>query len=657
MLQKILIANRGEIACRIIKTAKKMGIKTVAVYSKADVNSLHVSQADQAFCIGESEAIKSYLDINKIVNIAKIAGADAVHPGYGFLSESAAFAEELKNNNIIFIGPSVDAMQAMASKQTAKQILEKTNVPLTPGFHGKEQSDDVLLKEAQKIGFPILIKAASGGGGKGMRSVTKLDDFAIALAGARREAKASFDDDTMLIEKLIAEPKHIEMQIIADNFGNVLHLFERDCSIQRRHQKIIEEAPAFGLPEKLKHNLAKAAVEVAKTINYRGAGTIEFLVDKQHNFYFMEMNTRLQVEHPVTEMITGLDLVELQILVASGEKLPLSQDQITEQGHAIECRLYAEDPTNNFMPSIGKISYLQSSDREEGIRIDTGIISGSEVSRYYDPMLAKIIAHGQTREQARLRLLKFLENYRIAGVKNNLAFLHSILTNASYVENKITTHFLSDEQISPDDPNLVNIAFFAAAIDFIYQYYNRDPVTQSANSFQLHINSHWIRKYLITGHEFIVAISPLSNNQLEIKLQNSGSDEKIIANFYVNTQLEQLIVKTETCTQTIFFHKNTTATTIFNKLTAVEVLPCIHQSNLSNNNANNQLTAPMPGTVVAILKKSKDEIKIGEPLIVLEAMKMEYTITAPSDGVISSIFCDIGSQVTEGATLVALEKL
>src|SRR3990167_3484830 len=392
MLQKILIANRGEIACRIIKTAKKMGIKTVAVYSKADVNSLHVSQADQAFCIGESEAIKSYLDINKIVNIAKIAGADAVHPGYGFLSESAAFAEELKNNNIIFIGPSVDAMQAMASKQTAKQILEKTNVPLTPGFHGKEQSDDVLLKEAQKIGFPILIKAASGGGGKGMRSVTKLDDFAIALAGARREAKASFDDDTMLIEKLIAEPKHIEMQIIADNFGNVLHLFERDCSIQRRHQKIIEEAPAFGLPEKLKHNLAKAAVEVAKTINYRGAGTIEFLVDKQHNFYFMEMNTRLQVEHPVTEMITGLDLVELQILVASGEKLPLSQDQITEQGHAIECRLYAEDPTNNFMPSIGKISYLQSSDREEGIRIDTGIISGSEVSRYYDPMLAKIIA-------------------------------------------------------------------------------------------------------------------------------------------------------------------------------------------------------------------------------------------------------------------------
>ena len=403
MFNKILIANRGEIACRIIKTARRLGIETVAVYSTADKDALHVKLADQAFCIGEPATSASYLNIDAIIKAATLSGAQAIHPGYGFLSENPDFARACTKANLVFIGPSIEALNIMGSKQLAKQTLEKTDVPLTPGYHGVDQSDETLFDQAVKLGFPVLLKAANGGGGKGMRAVFKAQEFKQALDGARREATAFFANDTLLIEKLIQTPRHIEIQLMADNHGQVVHLFERDCSIQRRHQKIVEEAPAANLPEELRQRLANAAITVAKAIHYSGAGTIEFLVENNTNFYFMEMNTRLQVEHPVTEMITGLDLVEWQLRIAANEPLPCKQQDIKAHGHAIECRIYAEDPNNNFMPSIGQLHFLQEP-HGEGVRIDTGVSVNASISMHYDPMISKLISWGETRADAQHRM-------------------------------------------------------------------------------------------------------------------------------------------------------------------------------------------------------------------------------------------------------------
>ncbi|MDF1757742.1 MAG: acetyl-CoA carboxylase biotin carboxylase subunit [Legionellaceae bacterium] len=659
MFHKILIANRGEIACRVIATAKKMGIQTVAVYSTEDANSLHVSMADSAFCVGGPKASESYLNIDAIIKVAKECNVEGIHPGYGFLSESSAFAKKCAQNNITFIGPSVLAMEAMASKQLAKQMLEKTNVPLTPGYHGGDQSDDRLLQEAKKIGFPVLLKAANGGGGKGMRAVENIKKFNDELASARREAMASFADDTMLIEKLIIEPRHIEVQILADNFGTTLHLFERDCSIQRRHQKIIEEAPASNLDAKLKENLAAAAIEVAKTIDYRGAGTIEFLVDSAKNFYFMEMNTRLQVEHPVTEMITGLDLVEQQLRIGANEKLRIKQQDIKSFGHAIECRIYAEDPGNNFMPSIGKITYLHQP-KQKNLRIDTGITQNSVVSRYYDPMLAKIIAWGETREQALCRLSYALNNYKLSGIKNNVSFLQAVLKNQSFVENKITTNFLNQEQIVIPKPDLHAGAYYAASLDYlIMKKINLDPLNQETFAFQMHLNSHWNRNYLINGIQLNTKITPKSLYELEIEVTDPNGDNlsQIKATIQIDDSTNTLIFNNGLEVKSVSFQKNHTNTVFYTDNGSVEVEPFYWQAIKDGpTNLDNQLTAPMPGTIVAILKKAKDSIKIGDPLIVMEAMKMEHTIIAPSDGVISSVFYDIGSQVPEGATLVAMEK-
>ncbi len=447
MFQKILIANRGEIACRIIKTAKKLGIQTVAIFSDADRHALFVKSADEAYHIGASESIKSYLNIDKIIDIAKKTHVQAIHPGYGFLSENAQFAIRCEQENIIFIGPDANAITLMGSKSEAKKILSETNVPLIPGYHGDDQIPETLLAEAKKIGFPLLIKAAAGGGGKGMRVVNTEADFLTALASCQREAKSSFANTHVILEKYFDNARHVEVQIIADKKGHCVHLFERDCSIQRRHQKVIEEAPAPNLKNDTRNAIGKAAVEVAKSIHYIGAGTIEFLMDKTENFYFMEMNTRLQVEHPITEMITGIDLVEWQFKVAAGEVLPLQQSEIKQQGHAIEARVYAEDPDNQFMPSTGCITYLKTPKQRKYIRLDTGITQGDVVSPFYDPMLAKLIIWSETRETAIMRMRSALTNYAIAGIKNNINYLTEIISQPSFIQAKLSTKFLDENQI------------------------------------------------------------------------------------------------------------------------------------------------------------------------------------------------------------------
>ncbi len=649
MFHKLLIANRGEIACRIIKTAQKIGIRTVAIYSTEDTRSLHVSLADEAYCVGGAKAVDSYLQIENIINIAKSSNVDAIHPGYGFLSESPAFAERCEAENIVFVGPSISALQAMASKQLAKQLLEKTNVPLTPGYHGKEQSEDNLLAEAKKIGFPVLLKAADGGGGKGMRIVENEKAFSANLASAKREAMASF-------------ARHIEVQIIADNYGETLHLFERDCSIQRRHQKIIEEAPAT-IEEKFRANITKAAIEVAKAIDYRGAGTVEFLSDGE-KFYFMEMNTRLQVEHPVTEMITGLDLVELQLRIAAGEPLAIKQSAVKIHGHAIECRIYAEDPENNFMPSIGKIKFYKT-ENPPFTRVDTGINQNSIVSRYYDPMLSKVIAWGETREQARTRLCNMLENFHLSGIKNNIIFLKTVLQNQRFVNNNINTNFLNEEQITLPKPDYALAGFLAASLDYLTQQISKDPILNDTLGFQMHLSNDWHKKYLINGKQINIQITPKDKNNLDLVILNFDSQElnsseynnKLSVSVYLDKNSNQLIFADKTRVKKFLFHKEGIKTIIFTGNGNLEITNFTTESNNTNTtHAGNQLTAPMPGTIVAILKKANEKIQAGEPLIIMEAMKMEHTILAPRDGIISTIYYDIGSQVQEGATLVAMEK-
>lgn len=647
MFNKILIANRGEIACRIIKTARKMGLESIAVYSTADSDSLHVSLADRAFCIGPPAAMLSYLNIDAIITAALESGAEAIHPGYGFLSENPDFARACAKAKLVFIGPSVEAMEAMASKQLAKQRLEKTSIPLTPGYHGKDQSDERLLVEAKKLGFPVLLKAASGGGGKGMRSVHDETDFLNDLASARRESKASFNDDTMLIEKLITNPRHVEIQIMADNHGNVVHLHERDCSIQRRHQKIIEEAPAPNLSSALRQGLAKAAIEVSRTIDYRGAGTVEFLVDGEH-FYFMEMNTRLQVEHPVTEMITGLDLVEWQLRIAANEPLPCSQQQIQALGHAIECRIYAEDPQNNFLPSIGQLHFLKEP-TGAGLRIDTGVVQNSHITMYYDPMIAKLIAMGESREEALHRLQQALKHYYIGGVKTNIPFLQAITHHPHFTKALLSTNFLSQQTVDIEHANPQSAILMAACVDYLSLFTSNDPLHIDTIAWQMHLKTHWNSCYIINGEQHHVTVIPTNAHTLTLKL----NDETFLLNAKLSNQ--QLSIDNGTSRQNALVESYNNQLIFYTEKGPIAVERFQGQHVSSHHNLDNQLTAPMPGTIVAILKNKGDRIKAGEGLMVLEAMKMEHTIHAPHDGLLADIFYAIGAQVNEGAELVALQ--
>lgn len=651
MFDKILIANRGEIACRILRTAKKLGIKTVAVYSSIDADSLHVRLADEAYYIGDAKAQTSYLNQSAIIQAALQSGCQAIHPGYGFLSENPQFAAACEAASIVFIGPSVASMQAMASKQIAKQHLEKTSVPLTPGYHGKDQSDATLLNEAERIGFPVLLKPANGGGGKGMHAVFEKKHFLSELATARREAQASFADDVMIIEKLINNPYHIEVQIMADNHGQVVHLYERDCSLQRRHQKIIEEAPAIHLQPNTRKKITQAACEVAKIIAYRGAGTVEFLMDAQQNFYFMEMNTRLQVEHPVTEMITGLDLVEWQFRIAANQSLPLTQEQISYQGHAIECRVYAEDPDNDFIPSTGRLNLFQPP-QGEGVRLDSGVENGQVISMYYDPMIAKLIVHGESRDEAVRKLNQALAHFYLGGVKNNLAFLQTIINTSTFRQAKITTDFLSKNPIKINYPTADAALIFAAAYDYLNlrKKYQENSLQDQSFAWEMLQPTYWFVRYRLRDNAYTLRIQP-QTNQPYVEISWNDKQYLIAASY----QEGILTITNQKQQSHCFIYADAASIHCFcqdGNLLVERILVAIDSSSSIQ---ENNLASPMPATVVAILKNIGDTVKQGDSIIILEAMKMEHTVHAPKDGVIADIFYAVGAQVAEGVPLAILD--
>lgn len=625
-----------------------MGIHAVAIYSTVDKDSLHVKRADSAYCVGPARSQESYLNIPAIIEVAQKSGAEAVHPGYGFLSENPAFAEACLKAGLIFIGPSLFAMEVMASKQRAKQVLEKTAVPLIPGYHGDAQTDHELLHAAKEIGFPVLLKASYGGGGKGMRQVFNEADFAEAVAGARREAMSSFANDNLLIEKYLPSPKHIEIQVIADNHGQVLHLFERDCSIQRRHQKIIEEAPAAGLSAALRQRLTEAALEVVKAIEYRGAGTVEFLVSGEA-FYFIEMNTRLQVEHPVTEMITGVDLVAWQLKVAADEPLPLLQGQLTIKGHAIECRICAEDPTQQFMPSIGRLTSWEEP-MGEGVRIESGVRQGDSIQPYYDPMIAKLIVWGETREEARRRLLQALSTYRIGGIKTNLPFLAAIVRNNAFIEGSFNTCFLATETIDLSKTDMQLALQLAISYDYLMLVETTvDPLSRTAFAWQMHLSAFWAWRYEIEGELIEATIFPKSKESFSIAQGSTFAVSKDGSRLWMENEGEIHainVVEEEPGLLNLYMQQG-----------SVKVKRVHQQASTSNKLENKQLIAPMPGTVVALLKQQGDMVKEGERLMVLEAMKMEHAVLAPGDGRLKEVFYGVGAQVEEGAELLAFDPV
>lgn len=649
MFERILIANRGEIACRIIKSAKAMGIETIAVFSEADRAGMHVHMADQAYCIGPAPAQESYLNIERIIEVALQSKAQAIHPGYGFLSENPHFAKACKKANLCFIGPSLEALEAMASKQTAKQLLEQTTVPLTPGYHGNNQEAAILLEEAEKIGFPVLLKAASGGGGKGMRIVHDKNDFTDALKAAQRESLSSFADDTIIIEKFVEKARHVEIQIIADTQGNILHLFERDCSLQRRHQKIIEEAPAPNLSSKLRQSLAQSAIEVAAAISYIGAGTVEFLVDGEA-YYFMEMNTRLQVEHPVTEMITGIDLVALQISVAAGEALPLRQEDITQSGHAIECRLYAEDPDKQFMPSIGQIDYFKLPE-DQDIRIDCGVQKGSKISQYYDPMIAKLITKGRNRKEALLKMQQALKQCYIHGVKTNLPFLSAICTHPAFIAAEIDTNFLQTHSISMPKLDKRSAVLIAAGWRYWQGTQQPNPLLSDCLGWQAHLKPKWLWTFVIDNQSLELNLKAIDKNHFQLDFE--GQSYHCVLSFSDDTILiddARKIYKGSILEQGDTLH-------VFSEGQQLSIEPVHWQHSDEGSSPQSNLRSPMPASVVAVLKNKGDTVTTGERLMVLEAMKMEHTVHAPYDGRITDLFYSVGAQVEEGAELLKLEEM
>jgi len=624
MFRSLLIANRGEIAVRVMRTAKRMGLRTVAVYSDADANAMHVSLADETVRIGPAPARESYLRIDAILAAAKQTGADAIHPGYGFLSENAEFAEACAAAGIIFVGPPPSAIRAMGLKDRAKALMAKAGVAVVPGYLGDDQSPATLAKEADKVGYPVLIKAVAGGGGKGMRRVDAAADFAAALEGAKREAKSSFNDDKVLIEKYIARPRHIEMQVFADTHGNAVHLFERDCSLQRRHQKVIEEAPAPGMPPAMRAAMGEAAVKAAKAVGYVGAGTIEFIADaseglKADRFWFMEMNTRLQVEHPVTESITGQDLVEWQLRVASGEKLLKTQNELAISGHAMEVRLYAEDPQKGFLPSIGTLERLYL---PENARVDTGVREGDAVSPFYDPMIAKVIVHAATREAAASGLAAALETAGIAGVRTNNAFLIRALRQPQFVSGDIDTGFIArhEADLIPPADTPSHILTMAATQIVTESPGHRDDPWSARDGFRLSGASGQVISFVIDGARVDVPVPPEQFNVDTLRLANGD--------IAVIDKGETFVVRP------------------YDPFEAAE----------ASGSSTDRIVTPMPGKIVQILVKTGDKVKRGQPLATLEAMKMEHTLSAPADAVVASVDASAGDQVTDGTVIVRFEK-
>ena len=667
MFSKILIANRGEIACRVIKTARRLGIKTVAVYSDADRGARHVAMADEAVHIGPSPARESYLLADRIIDAAKRTGAEAVHPGYGFLSENAGFAEACAKAGLVFIGPPPAAIRAMGSKSEAKKIMEKAKVPLVPGYHGDDQSPDLLAKEAVRIGFPVLIKASAGGGGKGMRVVEDPTKFADALAGAKREAKAAFADDHVLVEKYLTRPRHIEIQVFADGHGSCLYLFERDCSIQRRHQKVIEEAPAPDMDPARRKAMGEAAVAAAKAIGYEGAGTVEFIADQDGTFFFMEMNTRLQVEHPVTEAITGQDLVEWQLVVAAGGRMPLTQDQLRIFGHAVEVRLYAEDPARNFLPSTGTLVHLKLPQENQHVRVDTGVRQGDTVTPFYDPMIAKVIVHDRDRASAMRRMAVLMGETEVVGVATNAALLKALCSHPAFVGGEIDTGFIERHRdtLFPAPAPADDRAFAIATLARLVEWQDREPTAGDPhspwgqqNGFRLLDEGHDEVRWKDGEREVTVIARRLRGGGFSLELPGGAQaarvqrtdDGRLAIDLGSGTFVATAVRRVATdggVDYTLFSDGRSRRLRLVDPfdLSMYEVAGA----------AEATVRAPLPGKIIDLRVKAGDTVSKGQPLLVLEAMKMEHTLAAPADGTIKSVRYAVGEQVPEGAELVEFE--
>jgi 3-methylcrotonyl-CoA carboxylase alpha subunit len=653
----LLIANRGEIACRVIRTARAMGLRTVAVYSEADRGAMHVAMADEAVLLGPARARDSYLNVERLIEAARKTGAEAVHPGYGFLSENAEFARTCLETGLVFVGPTAEMMTAMGSKSGSKLLMEKAGVPLVPGYHGEAQDEATLSKAAEKIGFPILVKASAGGGGRGMRIVRSAAELGPAIVSAKREAKAAFGDDRMLIEKYVDNPRHIEVQVIGDSHGNLLSLFERECTLQRRHQKVIEEAPSPTLNAGQRETVCAAARKAAAAVNYVGAGTIEFVSDGK-DVFFIEMNTRLQVEHPVTELITGIDLVEWQLRVAFGEKLPLKQDEIRLNGHAVEARVYAENPGKNFMPSVGRISTWRLPEETSGLRIDAGYRDGDAVSPYYDAMLAKMIAWAPTREAALERLNRGLEQTDVRGIVTNIPFLSALVTHPKVRTNAIDTGFIERELASLTSasaaPGDLELCAAVAAIladeqraawetSSPWQSFGWMPVGRRQRVFALRVGHGAEQKVTLTygngpatttigGRDFAFELSALEDGHFDLTLDGVKSRVSAVVEgheFYLRTRNGRF------------------------ELHWVDPFG----GETEEQTGEDKIVAPLPGTVVAILAQEGAKLEKGDAILTLEVMKMEQTLRAPFAGVLKAVKCKVGDIVQEGIELAEVEPV
>jgi 3-methylcrotonyl-CoA carboxylase alpha subunit len=654
-MKTLLVANRGEIALRVMRTAKRLGLSTVAVYSEADAQAAHVAFADQSFCIGGAAARDSYLKADVILDVAKRAGADAIHPGYGFLSENAEFAEACKAAGITFVGPPVSAIRAMGSKSAAKALMEKAGVPLVPGYHGDDQSFETLAAAAERIGYPLLIKASAGGGGKGMKIVNATAEFADALASAQREAQNAFKDPKVLLEKYLTKPRHIEMQVFADGHGNYVHLFERDCSIQRRYQKVVEEAPAPDFPEARRAAMAEAALGAARAVAYVGAGTVEFISEGEQ-FYFMEMNTRLQVEHPVTEAITGQDLVEWQIRVARGEKLPLTQEQITATGHAVEVRLYAEDPERDFLPQIGKLTHLHW---PEGVRIDSGVREGDTVSMHYDPMLAKVIAYGADRAEAIGRLYRALGGTEVTGVATNRRFLRSIIGHPAFAKGEVDTGFIPRHAAdlkapAPDRGLMTALAALAVlrkadrdaeqAVDAV------DPWSPWGRSPGWRLNRD---AYVDVALDEIKVRAHFRAGGFMLDLPEGGS-LSVSGTCGEDGAIAARLDQRSLSARAVFGDRTLTVFALGDETTFSLPDPLAVGG---TETATGKLVSPMPGQVTKLFVELGQSVEKGAPLIVIEAMKMEHTITAPKKGKVAKLPYAVGDLVPDAAELLVLDDV
>ncbi|MFC3108434.1 acetyl/propionyl/methylcrotonyl-CoA carboxylase subunit alpha [Undibacterium arcticum] len=671
MFAKILIANRGEIACRVAATARKMGVKTVAVYSEADANAKHVAVCDEAVLIGPAPAKESYLRGDKIIEVALATGAQAIHPGYGFLSENSDFADACAKAGLVFIGPPASAIRAMGSKSAAKSLMDKARVPLVPGYHGDNQDADFLQTQADKIGYPVLLKASAGGGGKGMRVIEKSIDFKAALASCKREAISSFGDDKVLAEKYLSRPRHIEIQVFADSRGNCVYLFERDCSVQRRHQKVLEEAPAPGMTAERRAAMGAAAVAAAKAVGYVGAGTVEFIANQDGSFYFMEMNTRLQVEHPVTEMITGTDLVEWQLRVAAGEPLPQSQAELRIHGHAIEARVYAENPEKGFLPAIGTLHHNrapQAVSFELGggaaapaaVRIDSGVREGDTISPFYDPMIAKLIVWGKDRQEALARMAQALSEYQIVGVASNIAFLKRLIESQAFSSAALDTGLIERNQDSLFPPaalaSLPQLALAAVALIRSEQ--------AALNPNHGHAGDPWLGAYgwrmNSTLHRQLGFADEVNSYAVTVAYLTDGwriavGDQQATAQL-VERHGVDLGIKLGDHMVRGTVKRDGDALHVFSGGQHVVLKyndPMAHAGEVEAEGG--RLTAPMPGKVVAVLVAKAQEVKKGDPLVIMEAMKMEHTIAAPRDGVVEDILYAVGDQVADGAPLLAFK--